>query len=129
MAFVLLVEDHEDTRDLYALALSRAGHLVRVAPDGEQAIYDLQLVKPDVLVTDIFMPFRDGLELIREARQRYPSLRIVAISGGWQHGGADVLSSAKDFGADVMLRKPLTAPLLVEAVNALVSEGPIELSA
>src|SRR5438045_3953460 len=107
MAYVLVVEDHEDSRDLYAVALKREGHLVVTVADGREALDALGVVRPDVIITDIFMPEMDGLEFLRATRARNPNARVIAISGGWNYGAGDVLVSARDCGADLVLRKPI----------------------
>jgi CheY-like chemotaxis protein len=123
VAFILLVEDHQDSRDMYVLALERAKHVVATAADGGEATRALGAVRPDIVITDIFMPMMNGIELVRAARARFPNVKVIAISGGWQYEARDVLAAAKQTGADLVLRKPLPPATLVEAVAALVAAG------
>jgi CheY-like chemotaxis protein len=79
---VLVVDDNPDMRAFVRIALERAGFETNVAADGRRAL-DLQREHPaDVLITDIFMPEPDGLELIQQFRSRFPRTKVIAISGG-----------------------------------------------
>jgi DNA-binding response OmpR family regulator len=77
----------------------------------------------DAVITDILMPEQEGLETIREARQRFPDIRILAISGGGAGGGeTQLLRFAESFGADQTLSKPFTGSQLVAAVRTLLAK-------
>jgi DNA-binding response OmpR family regulator len=81
----------------------------------------LETTSVAAIITDILMPEQEGLETIREARQRYPSVRILAISGGGA-GGPEIqlLRFAESFGADQTLAKPFTPSQLVAVVRTLL---------
>ena len=85
--------------------------------DGIAAISAFKKRSFDVVVTDMLMPERDGLELIAELKVNHPAVKIVAISGGGQIGSDEYLSMAKGFGADVLLRKPFAHQALLAAVD------------
>ena len=79
---VLIVDDNSDMRSFVRIVLERAGFEAQVAADGERAL-DLQRAHPvDVLITDIFMPERDGIELIHQFKSAFPQVKIIAMSGG-----------------------------------------------
>jgi CheY-like chemotaxis protein len=114
---ILVVDDEEELRELVLHVLERAGHAVTCAGSGLEAGAALEKRKFDVVVTDMLMPDQDGLELITELKAKYPSTKIVAMSGGGQIGSDQYLSMAKGFGADVLLRKPFTHQTLLASVK------------
>ena len=82
MGSILIIDDEEDIRDALQMVLESAGHNVKVASNGDDAI-ELQSGDPvDLLLTDIIMPGKDGVDTIKEIRQEFPGIRIIAISGG-----------------------------------------------
>ncbi|HJV11150.1 MAG TPA: response regulator [Burkholderiales bacterium] len=117
---ILVVDDDGEMRDAMAHILRAAGYEVELAHDGNAAI-EAQLARPaDVLITDVFMPARDGLETIQYFRSEYPDIRIIAMTGGSPMGRIDeYLGVAKVAGADATLRKPFAAQTLLESLSAL----------
>jgi CheY-like chemotaxis protein len=117
---ILVVDDDGEMRDAVARILREAGYEVELAPDGDAAI-EAQRARPaDVVITDVFMPTRDGLETIQYLRNEYPSVGIIAMTGGSPTGRIDeYLRVAKVAGADVTLRKPFAAQTLLESLGAL----------
>jgi DNA-binding response OmpR family regulator len=117
MAKVLLVEDSDGLRGVMRLGLQAAGFDVDEAPDGRQAL-ELQRRSPaDVVVTDLFMPEMDGIEIIEALRQEFPDTGVVAISGVESKTGTDFLEVASEIGANRVLRKPFGISELVDAVR------------
>ena len=117
---VLIVDDNADMRSFVRIVLERAGFEAQVAADGESAL-DLQRAHPvDVLVTDIFMPERDGIELIHQFKSEFPQVKIIAMSGGGQISKRDYLPLVADIGADRVLRKPFAADTLLGMLQDLV---------
>lgn len=115
---ILVAEDNEKIRKAVRLCLSQAGHEVICAASGNEAVELLAKQRFDLLITDIFMPDLDGLELIRLATKAQSSLRILAISGGSIYFPADPgLSTARLFGAHAVLLKPFGQPELFEAIQ------------
>ncbi len=114
---ILVVDDEEELRELIRHVLERAGHSVACASNGREASLVIERCQFDVVVTDMLMPDRDGLELITEIKAKYPGLKMVAMSGGGQIGSDQYLSMAKGFGAHVLLRKPFTHQALLAAVD------------
>ena len=105
---ILIVDDIAAVRLSMQRGLQGAGFYAEAVADGSAALARLQTVAFDWIVTDIFMPGRDGFELIRLARGLYPRLRIVAMSGGRRGGVDGYLRVAQSLGADHVLEKPFT---------------------
>lgn len=119
---VLLVEDDAQLRDYLSVRLTRLGHRVRNVPDGRAALEACRRGgRPDVVVTDIFMPEADGLELIRTIMSEFGAIAMVAMSGGSPRVPADYLPHARMFGAAETLAKPFTTEQLVEAIERAVA--------
>jgi CheY-like chemotaxis protein len=121
MARILIVDDNEDNRLTMAKLLELGGHEVSVAPDGEHALAQQKKAPFDLLITDIFMPDKDGVETIREFHQKYPRTRIIAMSGGGSFT-VDYLSLSLEIGADKVLKKPFDAESLEGAVRELLQK-------
>jgi DNA-binding response OmpR family regulator len=115
VAAVLVVEDDPHLQIALRGLLESAGHEVALAENGQVALERLAERPTDLVITDILMPEKEGLETIREARARWPGLKIIAISGFL---GVDFLKAARTFGADEALPKPLRP----EKLMAMVSE-------
>jgi DNA-binding response OmpR family regulator len=119
LARILIADDDEDLRATLRIVFEQAGYEVEDVPDGEQAIRAQEQRPADVLITDLFMPLRDGLEIVQLFRSRYPKMWIIAISGGGYSGQkTDHLGVARAAGADASFRKPFDVRLLMEAVRA-----------
>lgn len=119
MLRVLIVEDESALRDIASAALRRAGHEAVAVGDGSAALAVLDDKDFDAVVTDVFMPEFDGIELIRAlctANRREP---VLAISGGGSYGNDSLLPMAKALGAQATLRKPFLPAELVAAVEAI----------
>lgn len=117
MAKVLVVDDDPDMRAVMMEALQVAGHEVSSAANGLQGVHYALFVRPDLVVVDLFMPVQEGLETIRQLRQRLPYLPILAISG--RHiASSPMLTVALQMGAVNVLEKPFDALTLRAAVEA-----------
>jgi CheY-like chemotaxis protein len=115
--------------------LRGARHDVIEAADGNQAIALFEEHRPDVALIDIFMPGRDGVEVIRTLRASDPRVRVLAVSAGWHlklpvsGGGAshgDVLQDAWAAGADGTISKPIDKRFLLAEVDRLLRERPLD---
>ena len=117
---ILVVDDDAEMRASLAGILDAAGYEVETARDGEQAIAAQRARPAALLITDVFMPTRDGLETIQQFRAEYPRLPIIAMTGGSPTGlTEEYLNVAKIAGADVTLRKPFPVQALLDSVSAL----------
>jgi two-component system response regulator (stage 0 sporulation protein F) len=113
---VLVVEDEEKMRELLRRMLERASFTVMTAPHGREALKLFHERPVDVAITDLMMPEMDGFELIRELTAKWPSIRIIAISG------ADLrLDMARQLGAKAVLKKPVTGAALITAVEQVLA--------
>jgi DNA-binding NtrC family response regulator len=114
---VLVVDDHADVCDFIRAALESAGYEVNIASEGGTAL-ELQRSKPAaLLITDIFMPGREGMETIAAFKREFPETRVIAMTAGTGYGDHDFLATAKLIGADATLRKPFDADQLLETVS------------
>jgi DNA-binding response OmpR family regulator len=119
---LLVIDDDNLVRAALTDMLQTAGFEVVTASNGRIGLELLDITPVDAIITDILMPEQEGLETIREARQRYPDIRILAISGGGAGGGeTQLLRFAESFGADQTLPKPFTGSQLVAAVRTLLA--------
>lgn len=103
---VLVIDDDEALRKVMHRMITSAGHEVIEAANGHDGIQVFRAAPADVVVTDIIMPDKEGIETIMELRKLAPHLRIVAVSGGTPGLNLDVLAMAKTLGANAILPKP-----------------------
>ena len=116
---VLVVDDNQDMRESTRYLLQLIGYQAETAGDGQHAL-EIQRERPvDILLTDIFMPGKDGIETIEAFRREWPQVKIVAMSGGGEVAMRDYLSVAPDIGADAILRKPFTLESLEGVLKGL----------
>jgi CheY-like chemotaxis protein len=95
------------------------------AEDGDEGLALFSRHGADIVLTDLIMPGKEGLETIQELRRVYPTIKIIAMSGGGRVAAQDYLTVAKEFGAVRMLAKPFSIPALAEAITATLAEiGP-----
>jgi DNA-binding response OmpR family regulator len=114
---VLLVEDDADLTMALADVLALKGYDVLSAPDGECAVGLLQHHRPAALVVDLGLPRRDGIEVVRLARDRYGhTVPIIAITG---YATSDLQRRAREAGCDLVLQKPFTLAMLWDALERL----------
>jgi len=132
MGSILIIDDEQDIRDALLMVLESAGHDVRVASNGDEAV-ELQRSEPaDLIITDIIMPGKDGIETIKEIRQEFPGTRIIAISGGGGVQPAEYapkaikttayLAAAKQAGADMVITKPFERKDLIQSVKDMIGK-------
>lgn len=120
MARILVIDDNEDVRAVVSGVLESAGHEVTVAPNGARGIEQQRKSPAEVVITDIVMPEKEGIETIRDLKQEFPELRIIAMSGAGMLNTANYLLTAKALGAHAVLRKPFGPSALLELVQDLL---------
>jgi len=122
MARIVIIEDDDDLRPLLAQMILRLGHEVFAEPDGKAGLRRVQACSPDLVITDMVMPEKEGVETILELRRDFPRVKIIAISGGGRLSGANYLPMAKKLGAAAVLEKPFGRDELKEAVDRLLGQ-------
>jgi len=117
---ILLVDDDEHFRTMLCEALTGEGYQVLEASEGEQAI-NLYAERPtDIVITDLIMPGKEGLEMIGEIRRLHAGVKIIAISGGGRVNSQDYLKIAKALGAQRVLAKPFSHCEILEAISQVL---------
>jgi CheY-like chemotaxis protein len=118
MARILMIEDDEGVRQSLRMGLEKLGHSVIEASEGQEGLTLFARKGADLVLTDLIMPGKEGLETIQEFRQKYPHVKIIAMSGGARVGAQDYLKVARQFGACCVLTKPFSLMALAEAIAA-----------
>ena len=128
MAEVLVVDDEPEIRQILSYLLEFAGHEVRTAADGEEAVAALADHEPDCMILDVMMPKLDGFGVLRVRRERNlaPSARIVLLTA---KSGERDYARGWDLGADDYMVKPFDGEELLAHVEELLLSGPEELAA
>src|ERR1700675_2473266 len=111
MARILLIDDDDSVRSMLCLTLAHFGHTVIEARNGKEGLELFPHADADLLITDIVMPEKEGLEVLMELRKKQPPVKIIAISGG------DYLHMAKLMGAAKVLAKPFSSDVLIAAIS------------
>ena len=117
MARILIIDDNTEVLGTYSRILEHAGYEVVVATDGKKGIRTFREEPPDLVITDIIMPEKEGLDTIMELWRDYPDVKIIAISGGGKVEPEDYLGIAKKLGAVCTLTKPIEREDLLKAVQ------------
>lgn len=115
MARILIVDDDVLTRSFIGELLEEAGHEVGYATDGEQALSTFRKSAFDVVIVDLVLPSKNGVQVIREMKAAQPDLKIIAISGR----SPEHLPMAEEAGAMAALQKPVDKQALLDAVGTL----------
>src|SRR6266481_7900313 len=117
MANVLVIDDDPVTRTVVCAVLESAGHTVSEADNGHDGLAMFYANSPDLVITDILMPGKDGIETIRELRSTNPEIKIIALSGDVRFDGPSILKAAHLFGANQVLEKPFPNGALARLVE------------
>ncbi len=125
MARILVIDDDSQCRDMLKELLSYNGHEVITASDGDLGLKTFYAEKFDLLICDLIMPKKDGMEVIKEIRKKDPNIKILAISGGDESFPASsyLNASQKLLGANYILDKPFTNDEFIKSVNELVDSN------
>ncbi len=119
MSKILIIEDNDLERNSLFEFLSEGNYDVMVAEDGKIGMRLLQQHQFDVIIADIFMPEQDGLQTILESKELRSNIKIIAVSGGGRFGHIEYLDISTDFGADMIMEKPLIFGDLLETIKEL----------
>lgn len=121
MAKILIIDDDALFRGMLNDMLSSEGHEILEANDGESGSRLFSSDHPDMIVTDILMPEKEGLQTIRDIRKKSPDVKIIALTGGGTHpDGLSYLEMAQDLGADRTFPKPFRTSEFVRVVKELL---------
>lgn len=120
MAKILVIDDDVEIRRVIRRELEHHGHEVTEADDGASGVRVYHDCPSDLVITDIIMPEKDGLELMIELRRQYPELKFIAISGGGRHALLDYLPAAERLGATRCVKKPISAVEFVNIVHEVL---------
>lgn len=122
MPRILIIDDEQDLRLILREALEYVGYEVVEAGNGDEGLQHYRETPADLIITDIIMPGKGGLETIGELQREDPHVRIIAISGGSAFGYADALDIAKQLGARRVFRKPFQLPEMCQAVREALQD-------
>jgi CheY-like chemotaxis protein len=130
MTRIIVIDDEEDIRNVLVEVLERAGYDVDTAQDSDAGLQLMRTKGADLVITDIIMPGKDGVDTAYQIRMEFPNTRIIVISGGgnvmpmeYEPGAIKTsayLASADAAGADMTLTKPFDRNEILEAVSNLV---------
>ncbi len=118
---ILVADDDEGVRKATSDTLQHAGYEVAVAQDGNELLLEYRKQTADLVLCDLFMPGKDGLELIGELLKDFPQAKIIAMSGGGYSGVLSVLQVARHLGARDILAKPFGNAKLLEVVRRVLA--------
>jgi CheY-like chemotaxis protein len=118
---ILVVDDNDDLRATIGALLKADGFDVALAADGQAALAQQQASPADLVLTDLFMPDKDGIETIIELRKLSPDVKIVAMSGWTSTQGSDYLQVAREIGAAHTLQKPFDPAELSRVLRRLLT--------
>lgn len=122
MYTILIIEDDPDVRNLLKRLFEREKYHILEAGNGREAIHLLSHAKPDLVITDIIMPEEDGIGTINILRQKYPEIKIIAISGGGRMSSEEYLNIARMLGAHASFSKPFDNKELLRKAKELLKK-------
>ncbi|MEJ2055785.1 MAG: response regulator [Calditrichaceae bacterium] len=118
---VLIIDDDSEVRRMIGRMLDSEGYDVIEAADGKEGLEVIKTINNiDLLITDLIMPEKEGIEVIREVKKICPEIKILAISGGGRGDAKNYLTIAKAMGAHQTLKKPFIKKELIEKVTEMV---------
>ncbi len=120
MARILLIDDDDSLRTMLRLTLSHFGHTVIEARNGKEGLDLFPNAGADLVITDIVMPEKEGIEVLMVLLKVKPTVKIIAMSGGGRGSAADYLRIASQLGAAKVLTKPFLNETLMAAINELL---------
>lgn len=122
MRKILIIEDDHHILMMVKRMLERFGFEIELASNGKDGLDLFQRIQVDLVITDIIMPEKEGLETIREMRRINSDLKIIAMSGGGRVSADNYLETARVFGAAAILVKPFTQKQLISAVQNILGD-------
>ena len=119
MKTILVIDDDDDFLDMLCIRLRSSGYIVIAASDGHSGMKAYFANKPALVITDIVMPEKEGIEVIMELQNQNPKPIIIAMSGGGRVKPDAYLPVAKQLGADSIMQKPFLTSELLTSITAL----------
>lgn len=126
MAQILVIDDDAEIRKMLRIMLEREGYGVEDAYDGDVGVTIYRENPSDLVITDIVMPEKEGIETIRTLKRENPNVKIIAMSGGGRIMPDSYLKLAKSLGADKTFTKPIEKKKLLQAITDLLEENSSE---
>jgi len=120
MARILVIDDDSSLRTLLKRFLEKAGYEVMEASNGSIALEMQRKTPADLIITDIFMPEKEGTEFIMDMSVEFPNVKVIAMSGGGNVANVDFLNLAKNLGALQTFQKPFNQKEILAAVKELL---------
>lgn len=119
MKNILIIDDDNLVRGMVAKALRKTGYHVLEASDGNEGLQVALHHSVDIVITDILMPDKEGIETILELKDINEKIKIIAMSGGGKRQNMTFLNMAKKAGADKLLKKPFRPSELIQLIEEL----------
>jgi len=122
VARILIIDDEELFRQMLKQMLEQAGHEVMEAADGNQGLALFHEHPADLVITDMFMPEKDGISTIHDLKEEFPDLKLIAVTGGGnRRRGFEYLEFAGKIGADRAMSKPFERKEILTAIEELLA--------
>lgn len=122
MAKILVIDDQPEILLAIRKILEAEGHQVLQASDGNEALTSFKADPPDLVITDLFMPGKDGIEFLLELKTVSPASRVIAMSGGGVLPREEILEFADVLGAHTLLRKPFSREEVLDAIGKVLDQ-------
>ena len=123
MALILVIDDDDAIRSMLSIFFQKQGYEVEIASNGKEGLSIFKTKPVDLVITDIVMPEKEGIETIGELIHECPDVKIIAISGGCRIIPDTYLSLAKSLGAAYTFNKPVAMKELLTAVKKCLEEN------
>ena len=117
---IIIIDDDDQIREMLKQMLAREGYEILTASNGKEGIRLYRERQTDLIITDIVMPEKDGLETIMELRKDFPEVKVIAMSGGGRIGPESYLQAAKRLGAVRTLTKPFEREEMLNVVREVI---------
>jgi DNA-binding NtrC family response regulator len=121
MKRIVVIDDDEQMRGFIEEVLTRAGYEVCAAASAREGLDNLKQKTADLIITDLIMPDKEGLETIMELRRLYAGVKIIAISGGGRSAPWVNLKTAAQLGASGTLAKPFSRQQILDEIDRLLA--------
>ncbi len=125
MKRIIIIDDNDGHRRMLKTVLEESGYETSEAEDGEIGCRLYRQQPSDLVITDIFMPKKEGIQTISDLTKEFPNVKIIAMSGGGaeiQIEAQDYLDLAKDIGAQVVMKKPIVIKELLKNIEELLQQ-------